>query len=179
MRYCFYIIFLLSLLSWSPQLQAAQEPNEELIKAAYLFNIAKFINWPKSAFSDPNSAFVIGVLGEKKITEHLQPLLTKTVNKRPINIKIYKSIHDVSGCHILYLGTSKTESQADLTALKSRPIVTVGEDKNFAATEGIIQFIPVRGRLRFIINLANADAAGVRIDSQLLSLAIDVLGVKK
>ena len=178
-KFLLHIFLTLFLINVSVVSHAAEKPSEMQLKAAYLYNFAKFIKWPDSAFSDSKTSFVIGVLGDKNFAGYLLPLTTKTVNERAIVIKIYTSVDEVSDAHILYLGSSISGLHSQLEKLKSRPIVTISDDKKFVATNGMIQFVPVRGRLRFIINLANADAAGVRIDSQLLSLAIDVLGVKK
>lgn len=158
---------------------AAETPSEIQLKAAYLYNFAKFISWPESSFSDSKAPFVIGVLEDKSFADSLFSLTTKTVNQRPIIIKSYESIDKVSGVQMLYVGAPAADRQHSLDRILSLPIVTISDNENFASTHGIIQFVSIRGRLRFVINLTNARSAGVRIDSQLLSLAIDVFGVKK
>ncbi|MCW8860104.1 MAG: YfiR family protein [Deltaproteobacteria bacterium] len=178
-RFC-HIVLLVSLLSWSPQLKAAQEPREYQVKAAYLYNFAKFITWPETAFSDKKAPLVIGVLGKNEFNGYLEPLTSKTVRNRPIVVKHFKSIEDVSACQILYLSSSENKQlKTHLKKLSVQAIVTLSDERNFAKQGGIIQFTPVRGRLRFIINLEKAKAVGMKIDSQLLSLAIELLETKK
>lgn len=180
MRQFVLLIVLALFISGTPPAHAAKGPAEYQVKAAYLYNFAKFITWPETAFSDRDTPFVIGILGENEFNGYLEPLASKTVRNRPIVIKHFKSIQDVSGCQILYMSSSEDKQLKEhLKKLRTQAIVTASDGRNFAKQGGMIQFTPVRGRLRFIINLEQATAVGIKIDSQLLSLAIETLEAKK
>lgn len=156
------------------------KPSEYQLKAAYLYNFAKFIRWPDSAFSDQNTPLVIGVLGENPFEGKLAPLTLRSVRNRPIKIRYFKTLKDVQTCHLLYISSSgATETKSVINGLGTRPIITVGDSKKFAVHGGGIQFVTNRGRLRFIINLKAAKNSRVKIEAQLLSLALEVLGVEK
>lgn len=158
---------------------AAEEPSEYKVKAAYLYNFAKFIKWSEGTFHDKSAPLIIGVLGENAFSGKLKPLNSRLVRNRPIRIKYFKTVKEVKNCQLLYIDISEPEElEAILNKLKSRPIITIGETKKFASSGGVIQFVTIRGRLRFIINLDVAKKNKIQMDSQLLSLAIDVLEVK-
>lgn len=155
---------------------AAEKPSEYQIKAAYLYNFAKFVRWPESAFSDQKAPLVIGVLGKNHFDGELTPLSLKTVRGRSIEIRYFETLQEIETCHMLYISTDEFKKRESiLRGLITRPIVTVGESEQFADTGGIIQFVTIRNRLRFIINLNAARKHKIKIDAQLLSLATDVL----
>jgi hypothetical protein len=153
-------------------------PSENQVKAAYLYNFAKFIKWPDSAFADERSPLVIGVFRQDGFVEMLMPLASRSVRNRPIVIKPLDTLMQLQGCHLFYISESVPHDSV-LKALENMPVISVGEGKNFAAQGGVIQLIMVRGRLRFIINLDTAKNNGLQIDAQLLSLASEVLEAGK
>lgn len=156
--------------------QAATSPGEYQVKAAYIYNFAKFIHWPDTTFSSKKSPLVIGVLGTDVFNDKLTLLTSKTVRNRPIVIKYFKTLEEIDTCHLLYISPSdKGHTELILKNLGNRPIVTVGEGQRFAQQGGVIQFLKKRERLRFIINLKVAEINSMTIDSQLLSLAVDIL----
>ena len=101
-------------------------------------------------------------------------------NQYLIKIKKFKILKEIEKCHLLFIGKSQSPGLKTLLKnLKTRPIVTIGEHKAFAALGGVIQFISVRNRLRFIINFNIAKNNQIKINSQLLSLAIEIIGDKR
>lgn len=175
-RILLHILLILGFFSAAVPTQAASASDEYQIKAAYLYNFAKFITWPDSSITDENEPFIIGVLGPDSFNGSLKPLTAKTVNKRPIVIRQFKKPEEVEHCQILYLEfTDDKPLEQTLKELSDKAIVTVSDQKGFAVHGGIIQFIKLRDRLRFIINKTIADKQNIKIGSQLLSLAIDVL----
>ncbi len=180
LRRIFYILLIISVLNCNPPLSAAHDPSEYNIKAAYLYNFAKFIHWPDSAFNSAKAPLVIGVLGTNYFNGSLQPLTAKKVRNRVIEIKYFKSLAEIQGCHLLYISKSvKQNHNLILKKLSTQPILTVGGYKDFVKIGGIIQFITRRDRLRFSINLAVANQNNIHIDAQLLSLAAEVVGDKE
>lgn len=176
MRRIVLLCMALSLLGWNPPARAAGQADEAQVKAAYLYNFAKFIHWPDEAFAGPESALVIGVLGKNAIEKPLRLLQGKSIQNHPIEIQVYSQLSDIGTCHILYLpSTAIADSTLWREALSSKAVVSVSDSRRFAAKGGIIELIPVRGRLRFIINLGMAKDQQLKVGSQLLSLAIEVL----
>ncbi len=159
---------------------AAKSPDENKIRAAFLFNFSKFIEWPQSSFISTHDELVIGILGPDYLGDELKSLNGRLVRQHPIKISYYSSVNDIKNCHLLYLGTtnSKIINKA-LQSLANDPVVIVSDAENFAQHKGIIQLIAVRGRLRFIINQEAAQAKELKINSQLLRLAIEVIEAKQ
>lgn len=180
MRHFFLLVALALFLSGAPPVFAAESPTEYQVKAAYIYNFAKFINWPESTFHDAKAPLVIGVLGTNYFNGALTPLSAKRVRNRGIEIKYFKTLAEVKNCHLLYISKSEEQNRSRiLKKLATRPILTVGDFDNFVQLGGIIQFVTRRDRLRFSINLAVASQNNIQIEAQLLSLAAEVVGAKK
>ena len=175
----FILILILSLVITTGS-QAASSPGEYQVKAAYIYNFAKFIHWPDSAFSDAKEPLVIGVLGTNDFNGALKPLAGKKVRNRVIEIKYFNTHHKVKNCQLLYISKSEEKkTQLILKELADQPILTVGETKYFVEFGGIIQFVTKRDRLRFSINLDVAQNNDIQIEAQLLSLAAKVVKGQK
>ncbi len=160
--------------------QGAAPSSEVELKVAYLYNFAKFIQWPEDTFIDEQSPLVIGVLGRSPVEAELASLAQKTVRNRHIVIRHFSKVEEVQECHLLYIGLPRLKSVGEvLELLGSKAIVTVGDAKDFAAWGGMVQFVIRRERLRFLINLEYALKNNIKIDSQLLSLAVEVMGGAK
>lgn len=149
--------------------------SEYKLKAAYLYNFSKFIRWPKSSFANDNSAFVIGILGDDTPMAIAALLKSRKIGTHPIEVRRYKTEENIRKCHLLYLqNKQKKVWMPIIRRLKDSTVITVGDAKGFADNGGIIQLVTMRNRLRFIINLKAASAAGVDLDSRLLSLALEL-----
>lgn len=151
-----------------------QEPAQEYqIKAAFLFNFAKFVEWPPAAFPRNNSPIVIGVLGKNVFGQYLEETIRdKTVQNRPFVIKEFKSVDEAVHCHILFVSASMKESlPAIIDNLHNASILTVSDTDQFIKSGGMINFIIEDNKIRFQINDAAAKKAGLKISSKLLSLA--------
>ena len=163
-------------LGFVPPGQAAQKPSESQLKAAYLYNFAKFIQWPDDAFPGKDSPLVLGLLGENCLAAELDLLAGRKVRDRRIEVRKFTNAGDVKGCHLLYISSTFENKLKDvLQNFRVRPIVTVGDDNNFSSLGGVVQFVSRRDRLRFIVNLGVAKANNIKVDSQLLSLAVEVV----
>jgi len=142
-------------------------------KAAFLYNFARFINWPSTAFSSPRQTFDICVYGRDPFGAALEEkLLGKSVGDRRVALGRALQFQDLVGCHIIFVSYSEREPPADLVRrLKGRAVLLVGETEGFAASGGTIQFTIEAHRVRFLINPDAANRAGLKISSKLLSLA--------
>jgi YfiR/HmsC-like len=146
---------------------------EYQVKAAFLYNFAKFIDWPSSAFTDPKQPLDICVYGRDPFGPALEDaLLGKTIGERRVSLGRAMQFQDLVGCHVVFVGPSAHESAADLAnRLKGRAVLLVGESDGFAASGGTIQFTIEDNRVHFVINPDAADRAGLKISSKLLALA--------
>jgi hypothetical protein len=151
-------------------------PGEYEVKAAFLFNFAKFVEWPPDAFSGPDSPLVIGVIGEDPFGETLERTVAgKQAQGRPMEVRRWRRVEAVETCHILFVGDSQSEGSRSLVGeMSQRPVLTVGESETFAGQGGIIRFVLESNRVRFEINHQSAIRAGLRISSRLLALASHV-----
>ncbi len=158
----------------SPALIAqTKAPTEYQVKAAFLYNFAKFIDWPPSAFSDSKQRFDICVYGRDPFGTALEDaLLGKTIGERRVGLGRAAQFQDLASCHVVFISASAHESAADLAnRLKGRAVLLVGESEGFAASGGTIQFTIEDNRVHFVINPDAADRAGLKISSKLLALA--------
>ena len=142
------------------------------VKAAFLYNFAKFVEWPTDAFSSPSEPLTLGVLDTDPFGDTLKILEDKSAGGRRINIKRFDSVQQLDRCHILFISNSEKGNLPQiLTLIKKWNVLTVGEMKGFAEAGGVINFILIDKKIRFEINADAARRAGLKISSQLLKVA--------
>jgi len=156
----------------APNVQAKDHlSREHLIKAAFLYRIAKFVEWPAEAFAETH-ALTIGILGEEPLDEALNAIKDKSVKGREVVIKRFARIEDLQKCHILFISTSKRKYLPQIfDALKGLHVLTVGEMKNFVEVGGIINFVTAKKKIYMEINIDTAQKAGLKISSMLLGVS--------
>jgi len=167
-------------LSWAPeavaQVSDSSDSSEYLIKAGFIYNFAKFVDWPATAFAQPDSPIVIGILG----TDPFGTLIDRIVENKKIGargfvvkrLKWNTDLKDLKECKILFVGASEKAHIDDVVQIvKSLPILTVGETPGFAERGGVIRFVLEDNRVRFEINVEAAHQADLTISSRLLTLA--------
>ncbi|HZE88863.1 MAG TPA: YfiR family protein [Verrucomicrobiae bacterium] len=172
--------FCLLLAATSPAVSSPAEiaPSREIsleyqVKAAFILNFVRFVEWPPPADGAPGRPLEILVLGNSPIDEPLQETLRgQTVMGRPLTVTRIEGNDRVDGCHILFIGRSESPRLDEiLKRLQGRCILTVGEAEGFAEAGGVINFTAEQNKVRFEINPDAAQRAGLRISSKLLSLA--------
>jgi YfiR/HmsC-like len=157
-----------------PTHPAEPDPSLEYkVKAGYLFNFAKFVEWPASAFPATNSPFVIAVLDTGEATPALtQSLAGKEFAGRSLDITRAASGDVPASAHILFVTRSAGTRPEDLRArLGNAPILLVGETDGFAERGGAIGFFREGDSIRFAICLEHANAQGLKISARLSSVA--------
>jgi hypothetical protein len=154
----------------------AQSVSDTQVKAAYLYNFAKFVEWPADAFPDASSPFVIGVVGNDPFGVTLdQTIKGKTANGRPIAVRRFKLGQDLRACHILFVGVSdRRQMAAVMLNLNQASVLTVGDMESFNQEGGIIRFLLDGDKVRFQVNVRAAERAQLKISSKLLSLGKQV-----
>lgn len=158
-------------------LQPQTPPRGEYeVKAAFLYNFAKFVEWPPTAFAGPDAPLIIGIVGEDPFGKTLDRTVSgKLVQGRPLQVRRWRRAGDVDSCQILYISPSERRALSSLLAsLQSLPVLTVGEEEEFIEEGGMIGFRLKGNRVRFDINHLSAQKAGLRISSRLLALASHV-----
>jgi hypothetical protein len=161
----------------APMVGRGAEPErlagEYQVKAAYLFNFAKFVEWPVGAFATPDAPLVIGIYGPDPFGAALEALVRdKRVAGRPLVIRRSGSITDLRTSHLVFVSaTAKDALPAVLARLSGATVLTVGEDERFIESGGVVRFELVDGRVGFTIDVGAASRARLTISSQLLRLA--------
>ena len=153
---------------------AQEQPSEYQIKAAFLFNFAKFVEWPPQAFPQTNSPIVIGVLGKNLFGNELEKTIRdKRVNNRPFKFKNLGSAVEATNCHILFISSSEKDNLAKIVAgLHNASVLTVSDTEGFIKAGGMINFTIEDTKIRFEISDAAAKKAGLQVSSKLLSLSV-------
>jgi hypothetical protein len=156
----------------APSFARGEPAPEYVVKAAFLFNFAKFVEWPADAFSGPTSPIVICVLGEDPFGDALGSLKGKTANGRPILIRSAATLGELERCHLLFVSSSeKANLPKILQATKDWNVLTVGDVDGFARDGGTINLVKEESRVGIEINLEAAQRTRLQISSKLLGLA--------
>jgi len=151
----------------------AQTIDEYQVKAAFLYNFAKFVEWPVQTFKTDKDPVRICVLGQDPFGSALQDAVAgKSVLGRRFVLSDISSADQVNDCQILFISSSERKRMRSILAeLQTMGILTVGECDGFAAEGGIVNFKLSDGRVRLEINVEAAGQAKLRINSSVLSLA--------
>jgi hypothetical protein len=139
---------------------------EYQVKAVYLFNFAKFVEWPPEAQSGPLTICVAGVNPFGDVLD--ETLRGETVNNRPLVARVIRGPEP--GCHVVFVPQG-VATAGFLQAARGTPTLSVGETADFLTQGGIINFILEAGKVRFQIAAKAAERAELRISSHLLRLA--------
>jgi hypothetical protein len=147
--------------------------DEHQVKAAFLYNFAKFVEWPPEAFKDSNTRISICVLGASPFGSFLTDAVDgKTVGTRKFAVVILSNASEARACHILFVTALQLKpARALLEEAKNPYLLTVGESSEFLAGGGVINLKVQDSRVRIEINREAAAGAKFRISSRLLSLA--------
>jgi len=149
----------------------AQEADESKVKAAFVYNFTKFIQWPNSTLPPGETKMSLCVLGNDHLGDALESLTGKIVSGRQLSVKRIKGPDDAGRCQILYICGSESNNARNILKGMKEGILTIGEMNQFASFGGIINFSVTENRVSFEINTDAAERAGLKISSQLLKLA--------
>ena len=153
------------------------ESTEYRIKAAYLYNFTKFIDWPPQCFSATTSPLSIGVLERDAVAAEIIATSLqgkRTPTGRALEVRRFTGLDEAVGanCHILFVTRGAGVSAAAVRdALRGRPVLVVGESEGFAERGGVINFVLSGDVVRFEINPRRAESAGLRVSGSLGSVA--------
>jgi YfiR/HmsC-like len=146
--------------------------SEYEVKAAMLYNFARFVDWPPQFLPEPPAPLVLGVLGPDPFGPILESTLRGvTVNGRPIEVRRFATLAELKICHILFISADAKSLPLVFETLEKSGVLTVGDTEKFARHGGVIGFTLNENKVHFEINLDAAERAGLKISSKLLKLA--------
>jgi hypothetical protein len=151
----------------------ANSLNEYQVKAAFLFNFAKFIDWPEGTYSSPRAPFAICILGKDPFGSTLDEVLArKVMENHPVVVLRLKDGAEARNCQMVFVSSSETKNYGEIMEmLRGASVLVVGETDGFAASGGTIEFTLEEDHVRFTINPEAARRAGLKCSSRLLALA--------
>ncbi len=157
----------------------AQSPavGEYQIKAAFLYNFAKFVEWPPNGFSDASAPLRICVFGQDPFGQELRNITNdKNINGHKLRVEQVADLPMARTCHILFIASSERAQLARiLESLRGTDVMTVGDMKGFVEQGGMINFVLEDNRVRFEVNLKAAEQAGLKVSAKLLNVARNVI----
>ena len=163
----------LALGAWLSAAACGQATEEYRVKAAFLYNFPKFVEWPGRAFKGPADPCTICVLGKNFFGDALSEAVSgRLVEGRPYSILQVADVQQARFCHILFISSSERKRlRSILDAVRGTGTLTVGDTEEFAEEGGVINFKNQGGNIRLEINVTAAAEQQLRISSKLLSLA--------
>jgi hypothetical protein len=173
------LLALFGLLTGARYAIAGETPMKEYqVKALFLFNFAKYVDWPQVCFEHTNTPIIIAVLGESNFGDELNKAVAgKRVGGREVVVRQMEKDSDLGKCHILFISSSERKRLGEiLNRINSMPILTVGETEQFTQQGGIINFIKKEGKVRLEIDCDAARRTKLQLSSKLLSVADVVKG---
>ncbi len=194
--YIFVVVVLV--LFVGPQARADSIASPEYqVKAAFLYNFIKFVDWPKEKMGDSNEPIILGIIGKDPFSNAFEPIKDKPVKGKKVVISRFKELEELkkSGekdksflnreieslrkCHLLFICSSEEKNLREIINLvKDHSVLTVGDTNGFLEAGGIINFIMEEKKVHFEINATAAERAKLKIRSQLLRLSKKVVEEK-
>jgi hypothetical protein len=164
---------LLSLLHLGVPFAYAQRTSDYQVKAAYLYNFAKFVEWPAANFATPESPIQLCVLNDRLFEAELNRIvIDKSVAGRRVAVVAVQGAQESRGCQMLFINSAQgAQARRIIQLLQRTSVVTVGESTGFVEEGGIINFVLQDQHVQFEVNHKAANQAGLRISSRLLSVA--------
>lgn len=149
-----------------------QASKEYQVKAAFVFNFTRFVEWPAETFAAADSPFIIGVAGKNPFGTHLEEIIKgEAINGHPLVLRYFNTADEITACHILYVTLESKEDIKKAISHSPAHALTVSDLSNFTKHGGMIGFVTENSKTRIRINLNSAKAAELTISSKLLKLA--------
>jgi hypothetical protein len=155
------------------ELAYSQAISEDQVKAAYLYNFAKFVEWPQETFPDATTPIHLCVLYDPSIGSELSQIVKdKHVSGRSIVVVPIQTGEQGSACQILFINSAQNaQIEHVLKVLQGASVLTVGESTGFVEQGGIVNFVIQNDQVHFQVNHRVATQNGLRMSARLLSVA--------
>ena len=191
-------VFVLSAALTAQRTQAdTAQSREYQIKAAFLYNFIKFVDWPEEKTSDSNEPITIGIIGRDPFGDAFEPIKDKPVKGQKVIVRHFEGLEELkkSGeeskldkhpqieairkCHMLFICRSEKQNLEEIIeSIKNDSILTIADIQDFLEVNGIINFVMEEKKVSFEVNVTAAKRAKLKIRSQLLRLATRILEEK-
>ncbi len=171
-----FTILLIAFLMWTCALYPAfgqqRRVSEYQVKAAFLYNFAKFVDWPACESCEESRILMVGILGDDPFGKEIQTIDGKRVKNKVLQVVQSNTLKELQNCDVLFISSSaKAELPRILEKLKGRPVLTVSDTKGFAHSGVMINLFNLENKIRFEVNPVAVEQSGLKISSQLLKLA--------
>jgi hypothetical protein len=192
-RAYFFVVLMLTLFAAPTAIKAQTESAQNLeyqIKAAFLYNFIKFVDWPEEKTADSNEPIIIGIIGKDPFGSAFDPIKDDIVKDKKVVIKRFTGLEELKNsgeedksklhpqveiikkCHLLFICNSENKSLKEtINLVQDHSVLTVADTQGFLESGGIINFVMEEKKVRFEINITAAKRAKLKIRSQLLKLA--------
>lgn len=151
----------------------ATDLSEPELKAAFVFNFLRFIEWPQSAFASDDNIKVC-LFGKSQVTQAIEIMMQdKTANGHTISVSYIRNPSQDKGCHVLFVDASERRSKAWIP--NAPALLIIGDFEGFAQQNGTINLLAQGRKVSFDINLGSAQRAGLKVNSRLLTVAHNVI----
>ena len=167
---------LICLILSTPLAGLAESASEDAVKAGFIYNFAKFTEWPVSPESEKNAPFLLCSSSGQPLSGKIALLQGRSVRGRDVLVRTNVRAEEWHNCHILFISdTDQQQLEIVLRTLNLSPVLTIGDSQGFAQAGGMIGLKTSSDRARFDINLAALRRVGLKLSSQVVSLADEVV----
>ncbi len=177
--YRWEIAFLFIIILFPPSTIHAEDSvsGEYRVKAAFVYNIAKFVEWPAESFNGPKNSLVLSIWEGNPFGSFLKSLENKNIRGRKLHVRLDQETRKIENVHILFISPSEEKDLPKiLSRIKGLPILTVSDMKLFARRGGMVNLVRVGNKIHLRINSEVLKRSGLKISSQILKLAEIVTG---
>jgi hypothetical protein len=152
---------------------SAQTSHEFQVKAAFVYNLTHFVEWPSTAFTNSNAPIVIGVLGKNPFGNVLKEMVAgERIGGHPMVVIHFTDVEKAKNCHLLYINLEeRNEIIAVINRLRGHNILMVGDAPGFAKMGGMVRLFTKNDKINIEINLEEARKERLQISSKLLKLS--------
>lgn len=173
------LLAIVAVAAGAPRLAPGADLDEVALRAAFLFNFAKYVEWPAHAFDRTEGALVICVVQDRDLVEELgKQAAGTTIDGHAVWIHAVSEPAEATSCQVLYVADGgEPRLPAIRREIAGLAVLTVGDGRTFLNRGGMIALVTDGGRLRFEIDNERAQEEGLRLSSHLLKLARRVVGV--
>lgn len=165
-------LVLMTAFSGIPSIVRGEAPSEYVIKAAFLYNFAKFVDWPAESFNGSENTLELCVLGDSPFDTALESIKGKVAQGKKLVISSLEALDQTSRCHLVFVSPSEEDRLPQIFPyLQEHHVLSVSDMDDFAQQGGVVGLITIQNKIRFEINLSAARRTGISISSNLLKLA--------
>ncbi|MGE3958514.1 MAG: YfiR family protein [Vicinamibacterales bacterium] len=176
-RHLLSLLAALAVLAWGPDGGRVAAQSADVVKAAFVFNVLNFVEWPTASFPLPSAPLRIAVIAPRTPGEFVSGLAGRVVRGHPIAVQTYDRVEVVEPSHVLFLSAdAHGQLRTAIAATKGQAVLTIAEQNLDAAVDTAMALGVVQAKLAFAVNLDVTDAAGLQVNPNLLRLARSVKG---